>query len=291
MTNYMPRDAVPCAQTVISMRRGRSSGSAGLVGQWSPDGPWVAPEVATAVLTLAAGVVMPPVAAAATGLAVGIAAAAASTSQPGSSAEHAAGGGGGDEGGEFDDGEMRMATHTSLNWLFTGCERLEDKLRQKKPNSNKWRYQHTKVLNQECTVGNPRGILGRTLIMPNGFKKNNGVMRAVIKGVKYGDVGKFNHYTTMHATPSSLNEVSLELEIISAWWDFHDFDKDGEPVSMSGKPGVADTYIWAADVMMEKGTRPPALLETGAVRAHNDQIQNAIAIDNVPIEISDSDSD
>ena len=84
---------------------------------------------------------------------------------------------------------------------------------------------------------------------------------------------------------------SLQLEIISAWWDFHDFDKDGEPVSMSGKPSVADTYIWAADVMMEKGTRPPALLETGAVRAHNDQIQNSIAIDNVPIELSDSDSD
>ena len=43
--------------------------------------------------------------------------------------------------------------------------------------------------------------------------------------------------------------------------------------------------------VMEKGTRPPALLETGAVRAHNDQIQNSIAIDNVPIELSDSDSD
>ena len=119
------------------------------------------------------------------------------------------------------------------------------------------------------------------------LQKVNGVVRTMKPSTHAGDWWAIQ----MHATPSSLNEVSLQLEIISAWWDFHDFDKDGEPVSMSGKPGVADTYIWAADVMMEKGTRPPALLETGAVRAHNDQIQNSIAIDNVPIELSDSDSD
>ena len=88
--------------------------------------------------------------------------------------------------------------------------------------------------------------------MPYGFKKKNGVMRVVIKGAKLGDVGQFIHsitiYATIHGTPSCLNEVSLQLEFISAWWDFHDFDEDGEVVSTRGKPSVNDKYIWASNL-------------------------------------------
>ena len=51
-----------------------------------------------------------------------------------------------------------------------------------------------------------------------------------------------------------------------------------------------DRIIWAADVMKETKSRPPALVESPNVRAHNAAIQDSIATQEA-IEISDSDSD
>ena len=91
--------------------------------------------------------------------------------------------------------------------------------------------------------------------------------------------------------PESLKDVSLLLEIISAWWDFHDFDANGNEVAVTGHPPVNEKCIWTADVMIEKFKpyRPPALVESPNVRAHNAAIQDSIAIQDA-IEI-DSDSD
>ena len=74
---------------------------------------------------------------------------------------------------------------------------------------------------------------------------------------------------------------------ISAWWDFHDFDANGNEAAETGHPPVNDTIIWAADVMKETNSRHPALVETPNVRATNDGIQAQLAS---PIEI-DSDAD
>ena len=126
--------------------------------------------------------------------------------------------------------------------------------------------------------------------MPSGFKNKHGVMRVVIKGVRLGDVGApHNHTATTHGMPESLKDVSLLLEIISAWWDFHDFDANGNVAAETGHPPVNDTIIWAADVMKETNSRPGALVESPNVRAHNAAIQDSIAIQDA-IEI-DSDSD
>ena len=109
------------------------------------------------------------------------------------------------------------------------------------------------------------------------------------KGVRLGDVGApHNHTATTHGMPESLKDVSLLLEIISAWWDFHDFDANGNEAAETGNQEVNDRIIWAADVMKETNSHPPALVETPNVRAINDGIQAQLA---EPIEISDSDSD
>ena len=35
-----------------------------------------------------------------------------------------------------------------------------------------------------------------------------------------------------HGTPTSLKDISLLLEIISAWWDYHDFDANGKEAAI-----------------------------------------------------------
>ena len=98
----------------------------------------------------------------------------------------------------------------------------------------------------------------------------------------------FSRVSQIFPLPTSLKDVSLLLEIISAWWDYHDFDANGKEVAETGNPPVNDKIIWAADVMKETNSHPAALVETPNVRAINDGIQAQLA---EPIEISDSDSD